>query len=119
MNRYPPPAFTNMSRSVLISFSESNKKVVIPSVTHVNDLEYLRRICLTKFNFQSSPNVRIELTLQKYDTDWETFVDLDDDYIAEDRDKLKLLVSPSLTDAFSGASESGSTCTVPLVGEVS
>ena len=92
--------------------------MIIPDITDVNDLEYLRRICLTKFNFQSLPNMRIELILQKYDTDWETFVDLDDDYIAEDRDKLKLLVSQSLTDA-SGASESGSTCTVPLVGEVS
>ena len=50
------------------------------------------------------PNVRIVITLQKYDSDWKSYVDLDGEYAAENRDKLNLVVSPSLTDHVSVAS---------------
>ena len=85
------------SRCVLVSYCERNKKVSIPdSKTEDTDIEYLSKECKRSFSFSS--NVNIKLTFQIYDPDWEMDVDLEDDYVAKSKDKLKLIVTPLLVD---------------------
>ena len=82
--------------SVLISYLERNKKVDIPSDKEENDLSYLATVCKKSFAFGS--NVNIDITFQKYDEEWDSFIDLEDDYVASHRDKLKMIVTPILSD---------------------
>ena len=35
---------------------------------------------------------------QKYDTEWEEWVDVDEDFVAETKDKLKVVTSTLVTD---------------------
>ncbi len=51
---------------------------------------------LKNFNFMK--NVGLTITFQHFEEDWNEFVDLDDDAIVQHKDKLKVIVSPSLTD---------------------
>ena len=83
-------------RSVLVSFLERNKKVTIPIGTEASDLSFLSAECLKSFSFDS--HVNVGLTFQKYDADWDSFVDLEDDYIASHKDKLKMVAIPVLQD---------------------
>ena len=85
-----------MARSVLVTFMERNKKIDIPGEKEESDLSYLTKVCKQSFSFGS--NVTIEVTFQKYDHDWESFVDLEEEYVACHKDKLKLVVSPLLND---------------------
>ena len=77
------------ARSVLVSYLERNKKIDIPANGEDTDLCYLYRICRTSFAISSN----LDVTLQKYDCDWGCYVDLDLDYLAEHKDKLKLVTS--------------------------
>lgn len=96
-----------MSKTVLVSYLESHKLIVIPADRReTSDLHYLQRCCLERFNFSVGSNVRIIVTLQKYDSDWDSYIDLDENYVADNRDKLKLIVSPALTDAASSTTTS-------------
>ena len=81
---------------VLVSYCDSNKKIAIPSGE--NDINYLTEECRKQFSFGC--NVNVKLTFQKFDPDWDCFVDLDDSYVATSKDKLKLLVTPLLQDNF-------------------
>ena len=91
-------------RSVLVTFTERNKKIdILDKPDGESDLVYLKRCCLRTFNFGS--NVRIELTLQKYNDDWASLIDLEDDYVASHYDKLKLIVTPTLNDSCSSSLE--------------
>ncbi|XP_019855171.1 PREDICTED: uncharacterized protein LOC109584053 [Amphimedon queenslandica] len=92
-----------MPRSVLVSYSpishvERNKVITIPD-THDEDtdLMFLKRECLKSFNFGS--NVSLSVVFQKYDVDWDSFVDLDDDCYLEHKDKLRFIVTPQLHDS--------------------
>ena len=92
------------SRSILITYSpstnaERNKVVLIPDETNEPDIEYLKKKCMILFSFGT--NVNITITFHKFDTDWDCFVDLDDDYVAQHKDKLKIVVTPCLGDCSS------------------
>ncbi len=83
-----------MSRIVLLSYLERNKPVTIPEGT--KHIQFLRQEFLR--NFKYSKNVRLGITFQRFDREWEDYIDLDDDATVENKDKLKVIVSPSLSD---------------------
>ena len=55
-----------------------------------------QRECLKSFGFGN--NVSLSVIFQKFDIDWDSFVDLDDDCYLEHKDKLRLIVTPQLHD---------------------
>ena len=80
-----------MARQVLVSYLERNKKITIPEYSGDSDIEYLRREF--RANFDYGKNVRLQITFQRYDPEWEEFVDLDEDGEVYHKDKLKAVVS--------------------------
>ena len=42
---------------------------------------------------------------QKYDTEWEEWVDVDEDFVAETKDKLKVVVTSTLVTDLGTVSE--------------
>ena len=81
-------------KTVLLSYLEKNKKVTIPANAPKSDLEYLRDIFLTSFKFES--NVLLDVTFQKFDGEWNEFIDLEDGDKVCHKDKLKAVVTPIL-----------------------
>ena len=94
-----------MPRTVLISYLDRNKAFTIPDNKKVYDVEYLRGEFIKAFSFHSQ-NVNIEITFQKYDTEWDAYVDLEDDSSVDHKDKLKAVVMPVLRES--------STCSTPI-----
>ena len=66
-------------KSVLISYLDSSKPVKIPAVYDGTELDYLTRIFMKAFSFES--NVNLKITFQRFSTDWEQYVDLDENDI--------------------------------------
>ena len=60
-------------------------------------MEYLSQKSKSVFAFGS--NVNLQLTFQKFDPAWECFVDLEEDYEANHKDKLKVVVTPLLKNS--------------------
>ena len=83
-------------RVILVSYGDRNKKIAIPDNLEESDIKFLSTECKNLFSF--STNVNLQFTFQMYDLDWECYVDLEDDYIAKSKDKLKLIVTPILMD---------------------
>lgn len=57
-------------------------------------MDYLRREFLVQFKFEA--NVKLDVTFQRFDSDWNEFVDLEDADEICDKDKLKAVVTPIL-----------------------
>lgn len=77
------------SRSVLITYpasndSERNKVIKIPNNSIEPDIQ---QKCMMLFTLDSKT-----LVFQKFDQDWECYVDLNDEYVAEHKDRLKILL---------------------------
>ena len=53
----------------------------------LDDLQFLESEFKTSFSFQK--NVRLCVTFQRYDKDWEEYVDLEPTDIIENKDKLR------------------------------
>ena len=77
-----------------MSYLERNKVFEIPGAVE-NDIAYLTSQVLKGFNFTFDTNVNLEVTFQKYDKDWDAYLDVEKDYQV---DRLKAVVTPSLTD---------------------
>ena len=45
--------------------------------------------------------MRLVVTFQRFDNEWNEYVDLEEDEVINDKDKLKVVVSPSLSDTCS------------------
>ena len=82
------------SDKTILSYLERNKKITIPANTPKSDLEYLRGIFLTSFQFES--NVLLDITIQRFDADLNDFIDLEDGDEVFHKDKLKAVVTPIL-----------------------
>ena len=88
-------------RSVLISYLDRNKTIEIPSNTGCSDLEFLAKESKQYFAFGSNVNLRV--TFQKYDSDWECFVE--EGYAVVHKDKLKAVITPLLRDSSNVATD--------------
>ena len=87
-------AVSTEPKTVLLSYLENKKRVTIPANNKKPDLEYLREVFLTSFKFER--NVSLDVTFQRFDPEWNDFVDLEDGDELVHKDKLKAVVSPIL-----------------------
>ena len=99
---------TSNTKTVLVSYLEKKKRMVIPPEKSESDFEYLKCEFLTQFKFEQ--NVKLNITFQKFYTEWPNdYVDLEDTDEIEDKDKLKAVVIPILTQEMPEASACPST----------
>ena len=80
-----------MAKRILVSYLERNKKIEIPVDKPNNVTE-----SVFKSAFSFGGNIKLCITFQRFDKDFEEFVDLDYDEKINDKDKLKAVVSPLL-----------------------
>ena len=92
-----PEMAGNSKKVVLISYNDFNKIVSIPQKQNQPDLEYLTQQCKKLFKF--GVNVNLDIVFQKFDPEWNTLVDLTEDYILSNKDKLNMVVQPMLNDS--------------------
>ena len=83
-------------RTVLVCYLEHKKVIRLPPQSAVQDLTYLSNEFLKAFSFDS--NVNLKVTFQRYNEDWGEDVDLDESDEIFDKDKLKVIVTPLLSD---------------------
>ena len=95
-----------MSKNLLVSYLERNKKFSIPTEKDITDVEYLRRKFIDAFSF-SDRNVYLVITFQAYEPDWDSYVEIEDDADIPNMAKLKAVVMPVLQE----------TCSTPSVSE--
>ena len=93
-------------KQILVSYNESNKLIkVSPSQTGTNlEVQILREECMKLFKFYS--NVSLDIFFQKYDADWDAWIDIDDNYAFDSKEKLKVVVQPILSGTVKSTSES-------------
>ena len=76
---------------MLVSYNELNKVVRIPLQSGERDLEYLRRECRKLFKFGT--NISLDFVFQKFDPEWGELIDLSEDSVLKEKDKLKMMFS--------------------------
>jgi hypothetical protein len=91
------------TKSVLVTYLERNKVLKIADSNDSSDVKRLEGEFRKEFKFDS--NVRLIITFQRYDRDWEEFVDLDDECTLLNKDKLKAVVTPLLATPTTEISE--------------
>ena len=79
-------------KKVLVSYLERNKVMTIPEATEDGDVKYVTKESRRIFNLDGCENVII--AVQKFDSEWEAFVDLEDDDAILNKDRLKVVVIP-------------------------
>lgn len=90
-------------KTVLLSYGERNKPFTIPNKKEGSDLEYLEKE-FRKF-FQYEGNVSITITFHKYHrSPWDDWVEMSSDEEVNDKDKLKVVVTPRLVTPSSSKS---------------
>ena len=72
-----------MAKCVSISYLEQNKIVNIPERKEENDVQYMKREFLNIFNLID--DVTVDVSFQKFDMEWDAFIDLEDGYELNDK----------------------------------
>ena len=78
-----------MSKRVLLCYLQKNKVVTIPE--GVSDIAHLEKEFIKNFFFDS--NVSVSIGFQRYDPEWEEYIELDADTVLSDKEKLKVVVT--------------------------
>ena len=91
------------NKAILVTYLERNKVLKISESNETGDVEFLEEEFRKEFKIVS--NVSVNVTFQRYDSDWGEYVDLDEDSKLAHKDKLKAIVSPSLTAPSTDSSE--------------
>ena len=87
------------TRTVLVSYLESNKVLKIPSGT-ADDIEYLKEVFFREFSVK--PDLRSCIIFQKYNSDWSVYIDFESDAHLQDKDRLKAVVTSDPTTDSTG-----------------
>ena len=74
---------------------ERNKIIKVPLIKDKTDLAYVRDEFIKVFTFEK--NVGLCLSFQRYDSEWEDFVEIDDTEELKDKEKIKVVVIPVLS----------------------
>lgn len=82
-----------MEKSVLVSYLGRNKVFILPASSS-DDLACLKKKFLKEFKFQS--NVHLEATFERYDKDWDDYVELEKGCTLRDKEKVKAVVTSTL-----------------------
>ena len=83
-----------LTKPVLLSNSERNKIVKIPQDKEMSDIEYLENEFRKCFSYEG--NVSIAVSFHKFSLEWDDYIELDHDGLVNDKDKLKVVVTPRL-----------------------
>lgn len=75
---------------VLVSYKERNQVFTLEGNDEVNRLEELKRKTSEKFHISNDQEIQV----QKYDAEWDSFIDIENDDAISDRDRLKLVTLP-------------------------
>lgn len=81
-------------KSILVSFLERNKVIRCPADSEEGDVSFLKREFRKQLSFEK--HVAIDVTFQRFDSEWEEYVDLDDDETVSNKEKLKVVVTSKL-----------------------
>ena len=81
-------------KTVMLSYLERNKIVKVPETCEGNELEYLEEKFRNIFSYQG--NVSICVSFHKFDADWDDYVEVEKGTTIEDKDKLKVIVTPQI-----------------------
>jgi hypothetical protein len=79
-----------MVKRVLLSYNERNKVVTIPDDVD-NDLHFLRMEFLRIFDI--TDDVTLLVVFQKFDEEWDSFVDLEESDVLQTKDKIRAVVT--------------------------
>ena len=90
-------------KSVLITYNERKKVFQLYETQGKSDIASLKKDFILQFKFES--NVQLDITFQRFDKDWDCFVDLDDDAEIHDKDRLNAVVTPILANSTPEQSE--------------
>ena len=109
----------NMNKTVLVSFKERNKVLRINSSTNEREIACLKEQFCRAFGETISEGQFI--TFQRFDSTWDSFVDLEECDTVEDRDKLKVIVTESTSISNSGTvhAEASGSCLTQMEHSVS
>lgn len=75
-------------RKILLVFGESKKVATLPAPSSTPDIEGIRDAAKELFVVSDSEG---KLLFQQYDDDFEDWIDIDDDFVAKDKQKLKIV----------------------------
>ena len=81
-------------KTVLLNYLERNKPVNIPSDTG-NELLFLENQFRLLFSYAN--NVSITVAFQRFSDEWEEYIELTENDIINNKDKLKVVVVPTIT----------------------
>ena len=82
------------SKTILLTYQENRKKVVIPPAEKDSELAYLESTFQKLFHFEKQVNLAI--SFQRFDRDFEEFVDLEESEELHHLEKLNVVVTPAL-----------------------
>lgn len=82
------------SKTVLLKYHEHRRKVVIPADKEMSDLAFLELSFRQVFNFEKQVNLSI--SFQRFDSDFDELVDLEDGDEVSHLEKLNVVVTPVL-----------------------
>ena len=92
------------NKSVLVNYLERNNVLTILASTDFRDILFLEREFWKEFKFHG--NVNVGITFQRFDKAWEEYVDVDKGCQLDNREKLKAVVLPLLSDISQSATPS-------------
>lgn len=78
-------------KCVLITYLDRNKVVKLPESSEC-DVEALKKEFVWQFNFDNSASHTI--SFHRYDDDWQEYIELDVGCTVNDKEKLKVIVTP-------------------------
>ena len=81
------------SKTILLKYQENRKKVVISPKEGTKELAFLESVFRKLLNFEQ---VNVAISFQRYDPDFEEFVDLEEDDELRNMEKLNVVVTPVL-----------------------
>lgn len=80
------------AKMVLVSYLDRNKVISIPADIEEGSVKYVIQELKKSFNLENSGNMVV--VLQRYDPLWEMNIDLEEDDLLANKDKLKVVMIP-------------------------
>lgn len=82
------------AKSVLVSYADRKKVLKFDVNTKLTDMEFITKEFMREFSFES--NVNINVTFQRFDPEWDEYIDLEPGSTLNHKDKLLAVVTPTL-----------------------
>ncbi len=84
-------------KTVLLSYLDRNKKVIIIKDQSESAFQYLRRKVLELFDFKTEGNLKLGIIFQEFDEEFGEYIDIEQqeecDDLIQDKQKLKVVVT--------------------------